>query len=424
MTEEFLQFIWQQRLFEPAGMKTQTGEPVEVQQVGQLNTDSGPDFTNARIKIGDTLWAGNVELHLQSSDWFRHAHHTDKAYDNVILHAVGLNNAVIKRKNGEEIPVLELKFDGRLEQNYEALKANKSWIACETDISMVDPFIIHTWLDRLSVERLESKSDKLARLLNWFKGDWEEAFYCSLLTNLGYKINATPFEMLAKSLPLKILSLHRNNPLQTEALLFGQAGLLEGILFEDPYFGQLRKEYLFLQKKYQLKPLESHIWQFMRLRPVAFPTIRIAQFASFLSTVPGLFSFVIETRELSQIQSVFRAEPSAYWTSHYHFNKPSPASSKSMGADMINSIVINTVVPFLFAYGVAQGNQRYKDRALEFLEKSGAEDNTIIRHWAKRGMVPLNALHTQSLLQLKNVYCTGKKCLQCRIGNHILVHKL
>ena len=423
MSEELLQFIWQNRLFDIDSLVAHTGEKVDVIHVGSRSINSGPDFINARIKVGETIWAGNTEIHTLASDWFKHGHDTDKAYDNVILHVVKKNDAVIRRSDGEEIPTLELKYNSFYEQKYEDLKTSRNWIPCQKDFCIEDDFQLHAWLERLCIERLEQKATRILNLLAFYKNDWEESFYCALATNLGYKINAQPFEMLAKSVPLNTLLRHRDNLLQIEALLFGQAGFLSASLFDDAYFNSLKKEYQFLRKKYTLKPMESHLWQFMRLRPAGFPTVRIAQLASLIFRSNSLFSRILGTSDLQRLCAVFRTEPSSYWITHHQFNKPGVSQVKLLGSDTIDSIIINTVVPFLFCYGNTHGIQKFKDRAVEFLARIDAEQNSIIKEWESLGMKAKDAMDTQSLLQLKNEYCNRRKCLSCQVGMWILGRK-
>ena len=423
MSEELLQFIWQNRLFDKDSLTTHKGEKVEVIHVGSRSTNSGPDFINSRVKIGDKLWAGNIEIHTQASEWFKHGHDADKAYDNVILHVVKKNNTIIRRSNGEEIPTLELIYNSFCELKYEELKSSRNWIPCQKDFHIKDDFLFSSWLERLCIERMEQKADRIRSLLEFYKNDWEQAFYCALATNLGYKINAQPFEMLAKSVPLNTLLRHRDNLLQIEALLFGQAGFLAASLFDDAYFNSLKKEYQFLKKKYELKPMENHLWQFMRLRPAGFPTVRIAQLASLIFHSNNLFSKILETTDLSKLRALFRVEPSAYWLRHYQFNKQGVSKVKRMGTDTLDSIIINSIVPFLFCYGLLHTNQKTKDQALEFLSKIDAEQNSIVKNWEGIGVKATHAMATQSLIQLKNEYCSRYKCLNCQLGLWILARK-
>jgi len=421
MNEEFLQFIWEHGLFNRNNLLTIDGKPAEVIHVGQPNTDSGPDFFNARIRIGETTWAGNVEIHQKSSHWYRHHHNVDAAYDNVILHVVETFDLPVKVKN-HELPTLVISYPSELLKNYEQLLKSERWIACEDKLSEVDPFILRFWFSSLMIERLQSKTGDILVLLEQNKNNWNDTFYQLLARNFGMKTNALPFELLARSLPLQILSKHKNDLFQTEALLFGQSGLLNESLLGDDYFLSLRKEYSFLYKKYGLSGIESHLWKFMRLRPINFPTIRIAQLAALINHSSALFSRVLETENLGELRKLFDVSASEYWDTHYNFNKISKDNHrKTLGESAFNNLVINTVVPILFVYGDQHMDQAMKDRALALLENLAPESNQIIRKWNSLGIECRSAFETQALLQLKNSYCTDKKCLNCQLGAKIII---
>ena len=421
MNEEFLQFIWEHGLFNRNNLLTIDGKPAEVIHVGQPNTDSGPDFFNARIRIGETTWAGNVEIHQKSSHWYRHHHNVDAAYDNVILHVVETFDLPVKVKN-HELPTLVISYPSELLKNYEQLLKSERWIACEDKLSEVDPFILRFWFSSLMIERLQSKTGDILVLLEQNKNNWNDTFYQLLARNFGMKTNALPFELLARSLPLQILSKHKNDLFQTEALLFGQSGLLNESLFGDDYFLSLRKEYSFLYKKYGLSGIESHLWKFMRLRPINFPTIRIAQLAALINHSSALFSRVLETENLGELRKLFDVSASEYWDTHYNFNKISKDNHrKTLGESAFNNLVINTVVPILFVYGDQHMDQAMKDHALVLLENLAPESNQIIRKWNSLGIECRSAFETQALLQLKNSYCTDKKCLNCQLGAKIII---
>lgn len=424
MTEEFLHYIWKYRLFDQKNLTTATGEPIEIIKTGEHNTDSGPDFFNAKMKIGKTTWAGNVEIHINSSDWEKHFHQKDNAYDNIILHVVYKVDKRLTRNNGEILPTLELKekFDENSFKKYLNFKSNENWIPCQKQINSVSSFVIDSWLDRLLVERLERKSDSIIRSLQLNKNNWEETFYQQLARSMGSKVNAEPFELLAKSLSINILSKHKNNLLQIEALLFGQAGMLN-TEFKDDYFAALQKEYHFLKQKFNLKPIEAHLWKFLRLRPVNFPTIRLAQIADLIYQSSYLFSKVIEAKNTKEIKKIFVTKTSEYWNDHYQFGKKSSKRKKSLGADTIDIIIINTIIPFLFVYGKQKNEDQYVDKALRFLEEISGEKNSIIEKWKSLKMPVRSAYYTQALLQLKSEYCDEKKCLQCAIGNKLLSRK-
>ena len=420
MTEDFLQYIWRNRLCLPEALLTTEGDRVEALQPGHLNTDAGADFINARVRIGDTLWAGCVEIHLQSSDWERHGHHIDPAYNNVILHAVYRHDADTFNARRQKIPVMELHFDRRYYENYNRLVDNKTRIACHNDLRKIDEFSLTSWLERLSIERLEQKAEAIMRDYAATGNDWEETLYRRLARNFGFSLNALPFELLAKSLSLKTLLKHKDNLMQLEALLFGQAGMLADENIADTYYAELRKEYLYLQKKYSLEPIERFFWKFLRLRPINFPTLRVAQFACLIFNNENLFSQIIEAESIDALEKLFDLKASGYWDNHYVFGKESPGRSKSFGKSAMHTVLINTVVPFLFVYGKARGNDNFCTRAVAFLENLPAEKNTIIRQWEELGLRNHNAFNSQSLLQLNNAYCQPKRCLHCAIGNRIV----
>jgi hypothetical protein len=420
MTEDFLQFIWEQRLFETNNLETTDGEKVEVVDPGTRNTDSGPDFFNAKVRIDGTLWVGNIEIHRNSSDWMRHHHDTDGAYDNVILHVVDHFDKPIHRKNGSKIPALVLTYPAHLLENYRHLLAARTWIPCQTRFHAIDPFVLKIGFNRLMIERLQDKTTEILERLALNQNNWNETFYQFLARNFGFKTNAMPFELLSKSLQVSILGKHKNNQQQIEALLFGQSGLLHQELFGDDYFLALRTEYEFLSKKYGLKPVAGHLWKFLRLRPVNFPTVRIAQLAALIHQSSGLFSEIIETDQLTRLQKLFDVRASAYWDHHYKFSSPSKHSSKHLGESAVNNLIVNTIVPFLFVYGEQNNKHFLKDRALEWLDQLPAETNSIITKWEGLGVQPLSAFETQALLQLKNRYCSEKRCLKCHVGNKII----
>jgi hypothetical protein len=420
MKESILHYIWQQKLFTAQGQHTTDNEVVEVIDVGRINTDAGPDFFNAKIKIGNTLWAGNVEIHLRSSDWAKHNHQLDKKYDSVILHVVKEADVDVFRLDGEKIPQLELKYSELIEQNYEKLLSEKKWIACADKIRTVPSVFIQSWKNSLLTERLEQKISFIEDILAENNQHWEEAFYVSLARSFGFSTNSQAFELLAKSLPLSVLAKHKNNLLQIEALLFGQAGLL--VDDADEYVVQLRKEYDFLKQKFQLQPIDAGMWKLLRLRPDNFPHIRIAQFAYLIHSSSKLFSRIIENPENEYLNEIFRTETSEYWKTHYLFGRPSKSKVKRPGAQSINSLLINTVVPFVFCYGHHKGDQTLKDKAIQLLECIPAEKNSVITGWIALGFKMDSAYDSQSFIQLKKMYCDNKKCLRCRIGHKVLAN--
>ncbi|MBB3186467.1 DUF2851 family protein [Microbacter margulisiae] len=425
MKEALLQYAWQHKLFYHNDLCTTNGCPLEVIDTGRLNSDAGPDFFNAKVKIEDTLWAGNVEVHLRSSDWFRHHHDQDNRYQSVILHVVTDCDAVIKRPDGEEIPQLILPLFIDLEEKYALLLQQKPFVACSHMIDKVHPVLLHGWLNALMIERLEQKSSQIEDILQYTGYDWEESFYILLTRNFGLHLNGDSFEQLAKSLPHNILGKHKNNLLQIEALLFGQSGLLDilpEIPGDDAYMKDLQRESLFLRKKYALKPLDGHLWNMLRLRPVNFPTVRIAQLAALIHQSSKLFSKLLENQKINYISSLFCCEPSNYWQTHYSFCHTSRASKKPLGDKTISLLIINTVIPFLFLYGKHKDNLCLQENALELLEKIPAERNHILDGWKALNIKVVSSFDSQALIQLKMNYCDLKKCLQCRIGHVVLTN--
>ncbi len=421
-SEEILYHIWKFKLFNQVNLKTKDDEEIiEIINAGLLNNHSGPDFINAKLKIADTLWAGNVEIHLKSSDWKKHQHHYDEAYDNVILHVVWEHDLPIYRTDGTLIAVLELK--DKVEQSiidkYDYYKNNQNWIPCQHQFKDVDEFLRSQWLHRVLIERLELKSESIARLHQQLKGNWEETFYVLVAKYFGFKVNALPFEMLAKSLPQSVLAKHKDQPLQIEALLFGQAGLLQPSL-KDDYPKKLFKEYQFLSAKYNLKPIESTVWKFGGLRPSNFPTVRIAQLSALIIKSTHLFSKIIEAKSIKDFKEFFSELPiNNYWSTHYIFDKITLEINPKIGETSINVLLINAVVPMLFNYGKLLDKEILVTKSLELLESIKAENNTIIDGFKSLGYKVSTAFESQALIHLKNNYCDEKKCLDCGIGNAI-----
>lgn len=419
--EEFLHFVWENRLFFSENLQTFNNKPLTVLNTGQRNTNSGPDFFNAKVKIDETIWAGNIEIHKKSSDWEKHNHTTDKAYENVILHVVEQCDKQIFRKNGTEIATLEMSWPEQFTKNYQKLLEAKTWIACQEQFHRVNPVVLQLGFNRLMIERLEDKTAEINRRLEQNQHNWNETFYQMLARMFGFKVNAAPFELLAKSVPMQLLAKHKNSLFQLEALLFGASGLLNEELLGDDYFIELRNEFGFLHKKYGLTPVEAHLWKFMRLRPVNFPTIRISQLAALIHLSQGLFSKILATENMETLQKLFQVKASGYWDAHYRFNKPtSRIHPKELGENSINTLIINVIVPFLFVYGEKQNQPHLKDQALDFLEKLPPERNSVIGKWENLGAEARSAFETQALLQLKNKHCDKKKCLHCPVGNKLV----
>jgi hypothetical protein len=423
MKESILHYVWQHRLFAAHDIKTTSGEAVEVIDVGKLNTDAGPDFFNAKIRIGDTLWAGNVEIHTRATDWIKHNHHSDKTYDSVILHVVKVADTEVFRIDGENIPQIELQYMQQIETNYEQLIHEQKWIACADKIRFVPSIFIQNWKNALLMERLEQKMQAIETLLIANNQHWEDAFYITLARNFGFGTNSQAFENLAKSTPLVVLGKHKDNLFQLEAILLGQAGLLQ-IENADDYTLALKKEYEFLSTKFALMPMDAVQWKLLRLRPDNFPHVRIAQFASLIHSSSKLFSKILDNPHAGFLRSVFACNPSDYWLTHYLLAHESENKEKKLGAQSIDVILINTVIPFLFCYAHQKSDQKLKDVALELLEQIPGEKNAVIRGWQNLGLKIESAYDSQALLHLKKYYCDDKKCLRCRIGNKVLTLKL
>lgn len=424
MKEEFLHYIWKYQLFNnPANLFLEDESEVLIIDTGIFNQDSGPDFFNAKIKIDNTLWVGNVEIHINSSDWLKHNHQLDKAYNNVILHVVFNHDREIEDKEGNVIPTLELKnlISKDILKKYNSLMhvSGKNWIPCGNQIKTIDEFTINLWLNRVAIERLEHKAIDIENSLNQNNNNWEETFYQYLFKYFGLKVNAEPFFQVAINTPLKIVEKH-NSITSVEALFYGQSGLLEDNV-KDEYFIQLQQEYSFLKAKFSLQNIDKSMWKFLRLRPFNFPTIRISQLSSILLNNPRLFSKMIAAKNANELQKYFKTQASEYWNNHYQFGKLVKENSKKhLGQLTINNIIINVVVPFTFVYGKVKRNEEMVEKAINLLEELKPEQNAIIKSWQKLGVKSSNALHTQSLLEIKNNYCSEKKCLNCGIGNKIL----
>ena len=421
-SEDFLHYVWQFRSFDNNNLKTAEGESLKIMQQGFLNKNAGPDFSNSKIQISDTVWAGNVEIHIKSSDWLKHNHQSDSSYENVILHVVYEHDVEVKRIDGSVLPVLELKnrIAEDLIEKYEALFLTLTDFPCIAQIKTVDKLIIDSFLSRTLIERLEQKTHAVTEILNELNGNWDETFYRFMAGNFGFKVNALPFELFAKAVHQQIYGKHKDNPLQIEALVFGSAGFLND-KFEDEYPARLKKEFQFLQKKYNIKPIQVSVWKFMRMRPQNFPTLRLAQFAALIVKANHLFSRVMEISGVAELRGLFENLPiNEYWGTHYHFKKETNSVNTQIGKASVDNILLNTVALFLFAYGKHSGTQFYISRAIKLLESLPPEQNAITDKFSQAGVLMYNAFTSQGILQLKKQYCDQKKCLSCGIGIKIL----
>lgn len=419
--EQLLHYLWKYRLYRPSGLTTTQGDTLEIIDPGLENTDAGPDFFNAKIRINGTVWAGSVEIHQKASDWLAHGHSTDKAYENVILHVVETDDGTVFRQNGEAIPQLVLPIPEQVIDNMEWLLTRDSPVACIERLPAIDPVFRLQWMDALLAERLERKTDDILRWLDLYQKDWNEVFYILLCRNFGFGVNSDAFERLARSLPLKCILKQRPSASQVEALFLGQAGLLnDSTGNRHHYYRLLQQEYSFLRKKYGLEPLEPHIFRNLRLRPDATPHIKLVELAAIWIRHDTLFSSVLSARTPRELKDFFRVPASAFWDTHYNFLRPSPHRKKQLGENALNMLLINTVVPLMFAYGLYHRMDEHKARALRLLASIPPEQNSIISLFSQVGMKPRNAGDTQALIQLKRNYCEKKKCLYCRLGFQLL----
>ena len=419
--EQLLHYLWKYRLYRPSGLTTTQGDTLEIIDPGLENTDAGPDFFNAKIRINGTVWAGSVEIHQKALDWLAHGHSADKAYENVILHVVETDDGTVFRQNGEAIPQLVLPIPEQVIDNMEWLLTRDSPVACLERLPAIDPVFRLQWMDALLAERLERKTDDILRWLDLYQKDWNEVFYILLCRNFGFGVNSDAFERLARSLPLKCILKQRPSASQVEALFLGQAGLLnDSNGNRHHYYRFLQQEYSFLRKKYGLEPLEPHIFRNLRLRPDATPHIKLVELAAIWIRHDTLFSSVLSARTPRELKDFFRVPASAFWDTHYNFLRPSPHRKKQLGENALNMLLINTVVPLMFAYGLYHQMDEHKARALRLLASIPPEQNSIISLFSQVGMKPRNAGDTQALIQLKRNYCEQKKCLYCRLGFQLL----
>ena len=421
MNEKLLQFIWKNALYNKESLRDTLGKPIRVQHPGYLNTNAGPDFLNAKIQIGTTLWAGNVEIHINGKEWFAHNHQHDVAYNNVILHVCLTEADVAVTQDNNQVQALNLegRIDAKLLRKYEYMMAAHQNIPCQnllSDTTTLDWIENH---DKLLVERLEKKMALILDDLNKHTGDWDALLYNYLAAALGQKVNAVPMKILSSFLPFRLIQQHVEQPLKIEALLFGSAGLLSPH-YKEAYPRLLLKEYQFLTRKFGLTELDPSIWKFMRLRPAAFPTIRIAQLAALLNNKRGLLRIILEEEKLDNVMLHLSATPAEYWQQHFKFDTEVKLKSTVLGIQTQYSICINALIPILFSYGKIRNIQDHCDKALSWLEQIPAENNKSIRLFNHASIPVENAQHSQAILQLYNNYCTFKRCLHCGIGNKLL----
>ena len=419
MKEDFLHYLWKFKKFDVSNLHTSNHEAITIIHSGQYLQLAGPDFFNAQIVIGDQKWAGNVEIHIKSSDWYVHNHETDEAYDNVILHVVWEHDASVFGKNNVEIPVLELKnfVQQDIVGNYQSLMSPKSWIFCERELNQIDGFVLKNWQERLFFERLERKSIPIEKLMDETQQDWEAVLFLLLAKNFGLNTNGESFMDIARNISFAVVRKECSEVENLEALFFGFGGLLDEEK-EDNFFKDLQFRFYFLLHKYQLEK-EISQFQFFKHRPDNFPTIRLSQLANLYFTRQNLFSKIIEAKTITEIEAIFNISVSGYWQTHYQFDRESPKKSKRLSKSFIDLIIINTIIPIRFAYAKSLQEEIFED-IIGLINQLEPEDNAIIQKFASFGLQSENAFESQSLLQLKNEYCDKHKCLECAIGIELL----
>jgi hypothetical protein len=420
MKEDLLQFIWKFQYFNRNELITTSGETLRIIHPGIHNQNQGPDFLEAKIQLNDTTWAGNIEIHINSSHWNLHQHSSDNNFNNIILHVVWHNDVSINDANGNPLPTIELesRVSHLLLEKYQQLMQTTSFIPCENHVLKIRELTLTSWKQRLVAERLIKRSERISSVLTETNFHWEEVFWWMLASNFGIKVNSQAFLQVAKTLPVTLLAKHKHHIVQVEALLFGQAGLLKSE-FTDKYAVLLQKEYQFYQKKYNLKPVDEEV-HFLRMRPANFPTIRLAQLAMVIQKSEHLFSKIKDTVLVADLKAMFAVEPNDYWNYHYSFNEESAFKTKKAGKQMVDNIIINTIVPVIFSYGLLNNDESFKEKAIRWLEEISAEKNSITTGFENIGFENKNAFDSQALLQLKNEYCNEKHCLNCAIGNSLL----
>ncbi|MDG2281439.1 MAG: DUF2851 family protein [Flavicella sp.] len=421
INEEFLYYLWKFKLFDFQHIHTLDNQKIQILKVGTFNTNSGPDFLNGLLEIGQQKWAGNIEFHIKSSDWYVHGHETDKNYDAVVLHIVWEYDVPVFYSNQSEIPTLVLKnfvSPGILEKYYQLFSQQEKWILCEEEIGNTDPFIMTSWLNRLYFERLEKKYFDILELLDSNKNDWEAVLFVLISRSFGTKINADAFMNLAKSIDYKLIRKYRNETGMLEALLFGQAGFLEEHS-EDVFYVHLKSEYEFLKRKHSLIPLNKEQFLFFRLRPNNFPSIRISQLAVLYEAHTHLFSELMKCKKLDDYYKILETETSLYWKNHYVFGKISIEKSKNISKSFMEVLLINVIIPLQYAFRKYNSQHNFDDLE-NFIHSIKKENNAVVNNFREVGVSVTSAMDTQALLQLKNEYCNYKRCLQCTIGLQLL----
>lgn len=427
--EQLLHYCWKHKMWPMEGLQTTDGRVVEVVDPGLHNRNSGPDFFNAKIKIGGTLWVGNVEIHDKSSDWYAHGHHTDVHYNNVVLHVVGIADREIQTAEGNFVPQMLLTVPQSVHDHYAELLRTDHYPPCYKIIPNLTRLMVHSWMAALQTERLEQKTTAIRERAELAGGSWEDAFFMTLARNYGFGVNGDAFEEWARHIPLQAVGKHRDDLFQVEAIFMGQAGLLDlsaipehyqQDALNEGYFAKLRNEYQYLAHKFSLKPMDVQLWRFLRLRPQNFPHIRISQLANLYYGRKASLSALIDCKDMVSLADMLQTQVTPYWQTHYTFGSESIRNTKHLSSSSIRLLLINTCVPMLFAYGRHSLREELCDRAFDFLEQLKAENNHIVRMWQECGLSVQTAGDSQALIQLKREYCDRRDCLRCRIGYEYL----
>lgn len=420
--EKVLQYMWQNRIWGESDKILSDGRIVTLLDPGVLNTNSGPDFFNSKIKIEDIEWVGNVEIHIKASDWYAHKHDSDEAYDNIILHVVAVDDMPVYRKDGTKIPQLHLPLSQELTENINKLSSGMSTIRCAEYIPLLPSLTISDCLESLAYERMQRKATQIINLLEYYRGDWEQVCFILFARSLGFGLNSEPFEMLAKSISLSVLHHHSDNNLQIQALLFGQAGMLDmSVHILDEYYQRLCREYYFLSRKYNLRQIPKHLWKYAKTRPANFPHRRIALLSKFAEGGFSLMRKILDAKaDQERLFEMFNMSLDDYWNENFAFDYPAKLKSNAISRDSIELILINTVAPLYYAYGNFIGDIEIEESGIDLLASLKPEKNNIVSQWNTHGIKAENALRSQALIQLRREYCDLRKCLHCRIGNKIL----
>ena len=430
--EQLLHYVFKHKMFPLRELQTIDGKSVEVIDPGLHNRNAGPDFFNAKVRIGNTMWVGNVEIHDKSSEWYLHGHDKDSNYDNVVLHVAGVIDTDVKTSRGEYLPQMQLDVPQQVKEHYDELLSTDSYPPCYKVIPSLTTLMVHAWMAALQTERLEQKTEAIRHRAELCGGSWEDAYFMTLARNYGFGINGEVFEQWARNIPLQAIAHHRDDLFQIEAIFMGQAGLLEleaipdyyqQTALNEGYFAKLRNEYLYLAHKFSMKPMDYKFWRFLRLRPQNFPHIRISQLANLYYQRKAGLSQLMECETIEQLKTILSSHVTPYWETHYTFGSTSNKNEKHLSYGSINLLMINTAIPMLFAIGRHRGKEVLCDRAFDFLEQLKAENNHIIRMWQQVGLEVKTAGDSQALIQLKKEYCDKKDCLRCRFGYEYLKRK-